>query len=151
MLDRFRVATRSAEYSDEAQASGTRRNIYVHIYDDVNEMRAAHAMALGKGLETLDHCAGGMAAQTTHGYHWSKPDPGPVLVIRLWTGQLTTRTIAHEATHAAGVIYFMDHLRGWNSRARGIMLGDNEPLCYAVGDITADIILQLYKRGHLVR
>lgn len=151
MIDRFRVATRAAEYNREAQRAGIRRAVYVHIYDDRNEMARAHARALGRVIERLDEVAGGMAAQTTHGFRWPSPDPGPVLVIRLWTGQLTTRTIAHEATHAAAVIYFLDHLDGWESRARGIMLGNNEPLCYAVGDITADIVQQLYKRGHLER
>lgn len=97
----------------------------------------------------MGEVAGGMATQTTHGFHWPRPDPGPVLVIRLWTGQLTTRTIAHEATHAAAVIFFLDHMAGWDSRARRVLLGDNEALCYAVGDITADIIQQLYKRGHI--
>jgi len=149
MIDHFRVATRSAEYTPEAQAAGIRRTVHVHIYDDRDELIRAHARALGKDPATLGDMAGGMAAQTTHGFPWPRPDPGPVLVVRLWTAQLTTSTIAHEATHAAAAIFFMDHLSGWDARARGIFLGDNEPLCYAVGDVTAGIIAQLYKRGYL--
>jgi hypothetical protein len=149
MIDRFRVATRAAEYRPEAQAAGIRRNVYVHIYDDREELAHAHAAALGKDPATLGDMAGGQATQTTHGFPWPKPDPGPVLVIRLWNQQLTTRTIAHEATHAAAAIFFMDHLPGWEARARGIYLGDNEALCYAVGDITSEIVRMLYKRGHL--
>lgn len=140
MIARFRVATR---------ASGRRRQVYVHIYDDQAQMAWAHTEARGREYDPTDDIGGGMATQTASGFPWPSPDPGPVLVIRLWTGQLTTRTIAHEATHAAAVIYFLDVMAGWDSRARGILLGNHEPMAYAVGDITADIIARLYGLGLL--
>jgi len=140
MISRFRVATRSSP-----DGSGIRRQVYVHVYDDKAEMQKAHAKARGRTWEPGQDVAGGMAVQTRAGFEWPSPDPGPVLVIRLWTGQITTRTIAHEATHAAAVIFFMDHVPGWESRARGIYLGNNEPLAYAVGDITAEIVAGLYR------
>jgi hypothetical protein len=65
--------------------------------------------------------------------------------MRLWTGQLTTRTIAHESLHAAALIAFMDALPGWDSRARTLLIGDNEPLAYAVGDITSEVVRNLYR------
>lgn len=144
MLARFRVATRAS-----GDGVGIRRQVYVHIYDDLVELQKAHAKALGHEWVEGENVAGGMASQTRVGFSWPKPDPGPVLVIRLWTQQLTTRTIAHEAGHAAAVIFFMDHLPGWDSRARGIYMGNNEPLCYAIGDITAEIVSGLYKIGLL--
>lgn len=136
MVARFRVATR---------ASGRRRQVYIHVYDDQQQMARAHTEARGRQYDPADDIGGGMATQTSSGFSWPSPDPGPVLVIRLWTGQLTTRTIAHEATHAAAVIYFLDVMAGWDSRARGILLGNHEPMAYAVGDITADIIAALYR------
>ena len=140
MIARFRVATR---------ASGPRRQVYVHVYDDQQQMARAHMEARGREYDPAADIGGGMATQTQTGFSWPSPDPGPVLVIRLWTGQLTTRTIAHEATHAGAVIYFLDSMSGWDSRARGILLGNNEPMAYAVGDITADIIAGLYRLGLL--
>ena len=140
MVARFRVATRAS--SDN---TGIRRNVYVHVYDDREKMARAHAAARARNYDPADDVAGGMAMQTTHGFRWPSPDPGPVLVIRLWTGQITTRTIAHEAAHAAAAIFFMDHMRGWDSRARAVLIGDHEPLAYAVGDITSDIVANLYR------
>lgn len=136
MVARFRVATR---------ASGRRRQVYVHVYDDQEQMARAHTEAREREYDPAEDIGGGMATQTSSGFSWPSPDPGPVLVIRLWTGQLTTRTIAHEATHAGAVIYFLDAMPGWDSRARGILLGDNEPMAYAVGDITSEIIAGLYR------
>jgi hypothetical protein len=136
MVARFRVATR---------ASGRRRQVQVHVYDDRAQMAQAHMEARGREYDPTADIGGGMATQTTSGFSWPAPDPGPVLVVRLWTGQLTTRTIAHEATHAAAVIYFLDSMAGWDSRARGILLGNHEPMAYAVGDITSDIIAALYR------
>lgn len=140
MVARFRVATR---------ASGRRRQVYVHVYDDQQQMARAHTEARGREYDPADDIGGGMATQTSAGFSWPAPDPGPVLVIRLWTGQLTTSTVAHEATHAGAVIYFLDVMPGWDSRARGILLGNHEPLAYAVGDITSDIIAGLYRHGLL--
>ncbi len=119
----------------------------MHVYDDIVDMQKAHAKALRREWVDGQDVGGGMAVE--QGFSWPRPDPGPALTIRLWTGQLTTRTIAHEATHAAAVIYLMDHLPGWHSRARPILMGDNEPLAYAVGDITAEIVRGLYKIGLL--
>ncbi len=68
--------------------------------------------------------------------------------MRLWTAQLSTRTIAHEATHAATAFFFMDSVSGWDTRARSVLIGDHEPLAYLVGDITADTIRNLYRHGY---
>lgn len=65
--------------------------------------------------------------------------------MRLWTGQLTTRTIAHEATHAAACMVMYDALPGWDARLRTFLNGDNEAMAYAVGDIAAEVTAQLYR------
>lgn len=139
-FQRFRVAT---------TATGPRRQIWVHVYEDRDEMARAHETARGRVLDPNNVIAGGVVCQ--QGYRWPKPDPTPVIVMRLWTGQLTTRTIAHEATHAAALLFFMDCVRGWDSRARPYLMGDNEPLAYAVGDISSDVIGHLYRLGLLTR
>ncbi|MBA8988959.1 hypothetical protein FHW23_000191 [Curtobacterium pusillum] len=137
MVARFRVATR---------ASGRRGQVYVHVYDDQQQVARAHTEARGREYDPADDIDGGMVTQTSSGFSWPAPAPDPVLVIRLWTGQLTTRTIAHEATHAGAVSYFLDAPPGWDSRARGILLGNHEPIAYAVGDMTSDVIAALCRR-----
>ncbi|MDL5351168.1 hypothetical protein [Microbacterium sp. zg-YB36] len=72
-----------------------------------------------------------------------------MVTMRLWTGQLTTRTIAHESTHAAAAFFFMDSIPGWDSRARTHLVGDHEAMAYLVGDFTAEVVRNLY-RLHLL-
>ena len=132
---RFRVATR---------ASGIRRQVWVHVYENRAEMHQAHYRALEKPYNPDDDVAGGVVF--TGGWRWPKPANGhPVVTMRLWTGQLTTRTIAHEATHAACALYAADVMPGWDSRQRALVLGDNEALAYLIGDISAEVIAGLYR------
>lgn len=133
---RFRVATR---------ATGHRRQVYVHVYDNQQELARIHTEARGFEYDPLDDIAGGVVMQT--GYRWPEPDVSPIVVMRLWTGQLTGRTIAHEAVHCATTFYFMDSVAGWDSRARTALIGDDEPLAYAVGDIAAEVTQHLYRLG----
>lgn len=142
IVARFRIASR---------ATGIRRQVWVHVYDDREQLARAHTAARNKPFDPDDDIAGGVAVQTTHGFAWPAPDPGPVIVMRLWTEQLTTSTIAHEATHAAATFFFMDCLPGWDTRARAVLLGDHEPLAYLVGDISAGVVAQLYRCGLLPR
>ncbi|RBO73522.1 hypothetical protein [Microbacterium sp. H6] len=130
---RFRVATR---------ASGVRRQVWVHVYDDREEMARAHQKHRGHEYRTENDIAGGVVHD---GFRWPKPDPTPLVVMRLWTGQLTTRTVAHESTHAAAAFYFMDCVPGWDSRARTFLLGNHEPLAYLIGDLTSEVIAALYR------
>lgn len=139
MIDRFRVATR---------ATGYRREVYVHLYDDREELARAHAADRRKPYNPENDTAGAVAS-LTRGYHWPHPSGEIWLVMRLWTGQLTTRTIAHEATHAAACMVLFDSMSGWDARLRTFLNGDNEPMAYAVGDIAAEVTAQLYQRGHL--
>ena len=138
MVARFRVATR---------ATGHRRQVFVHVYDDREELARAHAAARDRPYDEHEDTAGGVVIQ--QGFRWPKPEVTPITVMRLWTGQLTTRTIAHEAVHAAAPFHFMDCTPGWDSRARPLLMGDNEPLAYAVGDISADVSANLYRIGLL--
>lgn len=132
MIARFRVAT---------TATGQRRQVYVHIYDDRDELARRHCADRNQPYDPS--VAGGVSVRG--GWHWPKPDPQPLLLMRLWTGQLTTRTIAHESLHAAAILTFMDVMPGWDSRQRTLLLGDNEPLAYTVGDLTAEVIASLYR------
>lgn len=134
MVARTRVATR---------ATGIRRQVFVHVYDDKAQMARAHTEARGGVYRPEDDIAGGVAIQ--QGFPWPRPECTPIVVMRLWTGQLTTRTIAHEATHAAAAFFFMDSVPGWDSRARSLLLGDHEPLAYLVGDIAAEVVAELYR------
>lgn len=134
MIHRFRVAT---------TASGIRRQVFVHVYDDREELVKAHCKAREREYEPNSDIAGGVVIQ--QGFPWPSPDTTPIIVMRLWTGQLTTKTVAHEAVHAAAPIYFMDGIPGWDSRARAFLIGDHEMLAYLVGDITSDVIRNLYK------
>lgn len=131
---RFRVATR---------ASGLRRQVWVHVYEDRDLLHRAHYRALEKPYVPGDDVAGGVTF--TGGWRWPKPDPGPIVVMRLWTGQLTTRTIAHESTHAGCALYAADVMPGWDSRMRTLVLGDQEPLAYLIGDIAAEVTAGLYR------
>lgn len=138
-FDRFRVATR---------ASGVRRQVWVHVYDDRAAMHRAHYKALGKPYDPDEDVAGGVVF--TGDWHWPRPTNGrPIVTMRLWAGQLTTRTIAHESLHAAAAIYFADVMAGWDSRQRTLLSGDNEPLAYLVGDIAAEVVAGLYRLGRL--
>lgn len=139
MIDRFKVATR---------ATGNRREVFVHVYDDREELARAHAVTRGKEYVQDNEVAGGVSTMTK-GYHWPKPDGEVWTIMRLWTGQLTTRTIAHEATHAAACMVMYDAMPGWDSRLRTFLNGDNEAMAYAVGDISAEVTRLLYERGHI--
>lgn len=139
MIDRFKVATR---------ATGMRREVYVHIYDDRQELAKAHARDRGRPWLADSDVAGGVAT-LTKGYHWPRPDGEIWTVMRLWAGQLTGRTIAHEAVHAGCCMVMYDSLPGWDSRLRTFLNGDNEVLAYAVGDIASEVTRMLYRRGHL--
>jgi hypothetical protein len=141
VIDRFKVATR---------ATGRRREVFVHIYDDREGLAKAHALARGKAYEPGGDVAGGVSSMT-RGYHWPHPDGEIWLVMRLWTDQLTTSTIAHEAFHAAACMTMFDVMPGWDSRLRTFLNGDNEPTAYAVGDIASEVTRRLYQRGHLQR
>lgn len=134
MIERFRVATR---------ASGIRRQVFVHVYDDREELAREHCKARDRDYDPAADIAGGVVIQ--QGFHWPKPDYTPIVVMRLWTNQLTTKTISHEAVHAATAFYFMDGIPGWDSRARSHLMGDHEMLAYLVGDITSEVVKQLYK------
>lgn len=140
MIERFRIAT---------AATGFRRQVFVHIYDNKEELAKAHCKARETRYDPADDIAGGVVIQ--QGFRWPQPQTAPVVVMRLWTEQLTTRTIAHEATHAAAAFYFMDSVPGWDSRARAHFLGDHEPLAYLIGDITAEVVSGLYRTGMLPR
>jgi hypothetical protein len=140
VIERFRVATR---------ASGTRRQIFIHVYDDREELAREHTKARNMEYDPNADIAGGVVTQ--QGYPWPKPDYTPIIVMRLWTGQLTTKTVAHEAVHAAAPLYFMDGIPGWHSRARAHLIGDHEMLAYLVGDIASEVIRNLYKLNLLVR
>lgn len=135
---RFRVAT---------SQTGHRRQVQVLIYSDRQELAAAHAAH--RGIPVHEDTAGGVAFRG--GWWWPKPDPYPIVVMRLWTEQLTTRTIAHESTHAAAMFFLTDNVTGWNSRARTYLLGDHEPLAYAIGDLTGQITARLIRAGYQVR
>ena len=134
MIHRFRVASK---------ASGTRRQVFVHIYDDREQLARRHTEARNMAYDPNADIAGGVVTQ--QGYRWPSPEVTPIIVMRLWTGQLTTKTVAHEAVHAAAPIYFMDGIPGWDSRARAHLIGDHEMLAYLVGDITSEVIRNLYK------
>lgn len=134
MVARTRVATR---------ATGIRRQVFVHVYDDREQMARAHTKARDRVYRPEDGIAGGVAVQ--QGFSWPRPEYTPIVVMRLWTEQLTTRTITHEATHAATAFYFMDSVPGWDTRARSLLMGDHEPLAYLVGDIAAEVVSELYR------
>lgn len=134
MIHRFRVATR---------ATGIRRQVFVHIYDDLEELKREHCKARDQPYSPDDDIAGGVVTQ--QGFRWPQPEVTPIIVMRLWTGQLTTKTVAHEAVHAAAPIYFMDGVPGWHSRARSVLIGDHEMLAYLVGDISSEVVRHLYR------
>lgn len=134
MIERFRVATR---------ASGIRRQVFVHIYDDREELAREHCKARERPYDPAADIAGGVVIQ--QGFPWPSPVYTPIIVMRLWTGQLTTKTVAHEAVHAAAALYFMDGIPGWHSRARAHLIGDHEMLAYLVGDITSEVVRNLYR------
>lgn len=131
---RFQVAT---------SASGQRRTIDVWVYDTLEELRAAaHRF---NPLRSFIDAAGCFQHS---GYRWPSPEQAWFGIIRLYRGQLTTETIAHESTHAAAEIYFADCTQ-WDSRARAHFRGDNEPLAYMVGQLASRITAQLYRIGAL--
>ncbi|WP_114589412.1 hypothetical protein [Microbacterium arborescens] len=138
IVERFRVASR---------ATGVRRQVEVLVYDDRLELARAHAADRGYEFDPEDDVAGGVVIRS--GFAWPRPDPGPIVVMRLWTGQLTTRTVAHESTHAAAAFFFMDSVPGWDSRARSVLIGNHEPLAYLIGDFSSEVIRNLYRVGLL--
>jgi hypothetical protein len=137
VIHRFQVAT---------SVTGSRRVVQVHLYDDVDDMRAATQAQLPS-----PHGHGGAYATCTS---FGTPVPAPkhghtVAVIRLWTGQLTVQTIAHEVSHAALHIYMMDKIRR-HSRAWPHIHVANEPLAYMTGNLTSDVISRLQGAGFSV-
>jgi hypothetical protein len=137
IVARFRIASR---------ATGIRRQVHVLVYDDREELARSHHRDRQRPYN--DDTAGGVVIR--QGFKWPQPDPGPIVVMRLWTGQLTTRTIAHESTHAAAAFHFMDCVPGWDSRARAVLVGNHEPLAYLIGDFTAEVVRNLYRLRLLV-
>jgi len=140
MLARFRVAT---------TATGIRRQVFVHIYQHQHEM--AEAVKNARGEEPPHGVTIGGALDIQQSYQWPQPEQAPIVVMRLWIGQLTAHIVAHEATHAAAAFYFMDCVRSWDSRARHHLRGDHEPLAYLVGDITSEVNDGLHRLGLLLQ
>lgn len=133
---RFQVATR---------VTGCRRVVQVHVYEDLEELRAATQR---QWTTSVGHSTAG-ATCTSFDSVLPAPKHGhTVAVIRLWTEQLDTRTIAHEVTHAAMHIYFLDRLKQF-SRAHPHMHIGNEDVAYMVGDMTSDVVQHLYRIGLL--
>ena len=74
MIERFRVATR---------ATGIRRQVFVHIYEDRDELARRHTEARNMPYDPEADIAGGVVTQ--QGFHWPTPDYTPIIVMRLWT------------------------------------------------------------------
>jgi len=137
VIDHFSVGT---------SHTGARRFVQVHLYDDVDKLRAA----AHKQLPTSHEYAAATATCTSFGTPVPAPKHGhTVAVIRLWTGQLNVRTIAHGVAHAAMHIYMMDAIRR-HSRAWPHIHVANESVAYLVGDLSSDIIARLQGAGHQV-
>lgn len=126
-------------------ASGRRRTVQVHVYDDVERMRRAASQWRAKPDSHYDRAEG-----VTHCVERRRYEPDGTVVIhpsagiiRLWTGRLTTEVVAHEAAHMACGIYRMDH----NGNDPNEDMEDEEVLCYLVGELTRGIVNGLYRHG----
>lgn len=128
-------------FSVSSRATGVRRSVLVHVYEDREALLAA-ANAFGFPEQSAP---GGL----THSFGYPHPAPEHLrhmALIRLHRGQLDSNTIAHEAAHAALHIYFGDCAK-WHSRARAHVTGNNEPLAYLIGDLTGAIHFKLHELG----
>ena len=85
------------------------------------------------------------------GYTWPNP-PGPWFgIILMHKEDLTTRVIAHEATHAAMEIYHADMLTDEKMKHPTKFIheafnGSNETIAYMVGDLSRAIVQECYLR-----
>lgn len=121
-----------------SRATGERRILRVHLYDTLDEMRAAGEAYNGEPVpNALGLC---QARQDEHG------NPFAVL-IRISAEYLGTAMIAHELHHAATTIYRMDmvnegdlasqHLTHWN-----------EPMAHLHSDLLEGLMGRLYQLGY---
>lgn len=137
-VKKFRISTRN---------SGRYRTVWICVYDTVEEMRKAgmrHDTRMGF---TVDPGYFDKAYGLTQSFQVvlfdedgkvAKRRPGAGF-IRLFSSELRTGIISHEATHMAVAIYQQDVARTIPDMKR------EERLCYLVGDITSKIVNGLYK------
>lgn len=138
-LARFRVGT---------SHTGIRRNIDVFVLKDQYEL-SHFAYDMARGRKVNYKLTAGLFWHP--GYAWPKPEGSWFGYILMHQGDLTTRVIAHESTHAAMEMYYADCVTKKKLKKKSFVRktfnGTNETIAYIVGDLSAAIVKQLYNRG----
>lgn len=118
-------------------ALGERESVYVHIYDTLDEMRAA-----GEAFNGNDQTGARGITQA-----WTDSnDRAVAVVVRLTRGHLGTTVTSHEIHHAATALYGA-HVADRPSR-RAHLNHYNEPMAYLFSDLYGRLIEQLHRLGY---
>lgn len=112
--------------------------VYVHIYDTVEEMRAA-CLRYNDEFQDLSDTYGVCHRRTvvdskTH------EDVRHEAIVRLAAPNTPTGIVAHELTHAAAYFYMQEYRL--NKRTK---IDDEEVLCHLVGDLVHKVTDKLYE------
>lgn len=127
-MQRFRVAS---------SALGERETVYVHVYDTLDEMRAA-------GLAFNGNDQTGALGITQA---WTDENGRTqAVVVRLARDHLGTEVSCHEMHHAATALYGA-HVGDRISR-RAHLNHWNEPMAHLYSDLYASLVRQLYAHGY---
>lgn len=136
----FQVSTRH---------TGVLRVVKVRVYPDRKAFYAEYVRLMGKPLEELtkDHPGQDIDGLCISRNGWVDRDPrAHQATILLFEPTVTAAIIAHEVTHAAMHLYFVDRVRN-SARAAAHMSIANEPVAYMVGDMFKTITNRLISEG----
>ncbi len=137
-VQKFQISTRE---------TGRYRSIQVHVYDNVDDLRAAgerYRAKYGMGGKGTVSKAHGLTFTHEREYVYPSgavrkhPDAGHIM---LYLDGLRVGIISHEATHMAWSIYQQDVQKTIPDMER------EEKLCYLVGDITRQIVNKLIRKS----
>lgn len=139
-------------FQTSTRRTGLKRVAKVAVIDDRDEFDAALADALrlvgAEREHALNEPDGWRSDAVTMGREtWEDRDPREHMVTMMfWTPAITAHIIAHEATHAAMLIYSIDSYRIY-SRAASHLHVANEQIPYMVGDFFAGIASRVLAAG----
>ncbi len=132
------------------ELSGRSREVEVHLYDSLGEMRRA-ATKFGKRIgEEIENGHFNGALAVTHGFRRYSIDADAgreveqpaAAILRLVRGHLWPEVISHEVAHLAQWLYRIDTLETCgddDDKALDHFNSDNEPFAYMLGGLFATI------------
>lgn len=124
-----------------SRALGHKVTVRVHVYDDLNAMRAAATAYNG----TAHHDALGVTQARI-----DSAGRAQAVIVRLWRGRLGTQVVTHELHHAATALWGAS-VPDTLSVRRHQLNHFNEPAAHLFSDLAHRLVDRLYDLGYYDR